>query len=54
MSNSPIITVKNLGKKYNINHQKGGYITLRDIMTNAIKNPLAFLKRKTKNISECF
>jgi lipopolysaccharide transport system ATP-binding protein len=49
-STKPIIEVKNLGKKYNINHQKGGYITLRDIMTNAIKNPFAFLKRKTKNI----
>lgn len=50
MSNSPIIIVKNIGKKYNINHQQGGYITLRDIMTNAFKNPLKFLKRKTKNI----
>jgi lipopolysaccharide transport system ATP-binding protein len=47
---TPIITVKNISKKYNINHQQGGYITLRDIMTNAFKNPLKFLKRKTKNI----
>ncbi|MCX6754453.1 MAG: ABC transporter ATP-binding protein [Candidatus Nomurabacteria bacterium] len=46
----PIITVKNIGKKYNINHQKGGYITLRDIITNAFKNPFSFLKTKTKNI----
>jgi lipopolysaccharide transport system ATP-binding protein len=46
----PIIEVKNIGKKYNINHQKGGYVTLRDIMTNAFKNPFAFLKTKTKDI----
>lgn len=46
----PIITVKNIGKKYNITHQQGGYITLRDIIANAIKSPLSFLKKKTKNI----
>lgn len=46
----PIITVKNIGKKYNINHQKGGYITLRDILANIFKNPLKFLKEKTKTI----
>ena len=46
----PIIIVKNISKKYNINHQQGGYITLRDIMTNAFKNPFKFLKKKTKNI----
>lgn len=50
MLNSPIIEIKNISKKYNITHQKGGYITLRDIITNAFKNPLAFLKQKTKNI----
>lgn len=49
-NNKKIIEVKGIGKKYNINHQQGGYITLRDIITNAFKNPLSFLKRKTKNI----
>ncbi len=49
-NNKKIIEVKGIGKKYNINHQQGGYITLRDIMTNAFKDPLSFLKRKTKNI----
>ncbi len=46
----PIIEIKNIGKKYNITHQKGGYITLRDILANVFKNPLAFLKTKTKQI----
>ena len=32
---TPIIEVKNLGKKYNINHQKGGYIALRDVIAGA-------------------
>lgn len=46
----PIITVKGISKKYNINHQQGGYIALRDIITNAFKNPFSFLKTKTKEI----
>jgi len=46
----PIITVKGISKKYNITHQKGGYIALRDILTNAFKNPFSFIKRKTKEI----
>ena len=45
---NPIIEVKNISKKYNINHQNGRYIALRDIMGNAVKNPFGFLKRKTK------
>jgi len=51
MFNSPIITVKNIGKKYNITHQQGGYITLRDILTNAVKSPLKFLKSKVKQVT---
>lgn len=50
MSNS-IIEVKNLGKKYVINHHRGGYIALRDILTNIIKNPFAFLKKKAREIA---
>jgi len=45
-----VIEVKNLGKKYNIKHHSGGYVTLREIITNALKNPLRFLKKKTKEI----
>lgn len=44
----PIITIKNIGKKYNIAHQRGGYVALRDVLTNAFKNPFRFAKDKTK------
>jgi lipopolysaccharide transport system ATP-binding protein len=47
----PIIEIKNLGKKYNINHQKGGYIALRDILTDIGRNPLKFLKKKAKQLA---
>jgi len=48
MSTNPIITVKNLGKKYNIAHQRGGYVALRDVLTNILKNPFRFAKQKAK------
>ena len=44
----PIIQVKNLGKKYNIAHQRGGYVALRDVLTNVFKNPFRFAKDKAK------
>lgn len=47
---NPIISVKNIGKKYNINHQHGGYIALRDVITNIFRNPFIFIKSKTKEI----
>jgi lipopolysaccharide transport system ATP-binding protein len=47
----PIIEVKNLGKKYTINHHRGGYITLRDVLTSIIKNPFRFAKKKAKEIA---
>jgi len=46
----PIISVKNLGKKYNITHQRGGYISLRDVLTNIFKNPFKFAKSKAKEV----
>jgi len=46
----PIIIVKNIGKKYDIVHQKGGYITLRDVLAGIIKKPLSFIKNKTKEV----
>lgn len=46
----PIIEVKNLGKKYNITHRLGGYIALRDVIANAFKSPLKFLRHKAKKI----
>jgi lipopolysaccharide transport system ATP-binding protein len=39
-----IIQVKGLSKKYDINRQKGGYVAMRDVLTNAIKNPLEAAK----------
>ncbi|MFA6306934.1 MAG: ABC transporter ATP-binding protein, partial [Patescibacteria group bacterium] len=45
-----MIEVKNLGKKYNITHRLGGYIALRDVIANTFKNPLKFLKHKTKQV----
>jgi lipopolysaccharide transport system ATP-binding protein len=47
----PIIKVKNIGKKYNITHQKGGYVALRDVLANIFKNPFSFLKQKTKEFA---
>lgn len=41
-----MIEVKNLGKRYNISHQKGGYIALRDVIAGAFKSPFRFLKNK--------
>ncbi|MFC1623653.1 polysaccharide ABC transporter ATP-binding protein, partial [Patescibacteria group bacterium] len=46
----PIITVKEISKKYNITHQQGGYIAMRDVITNIAKHPFNFLKKKTKRI----
>src|SRR3990167_8845525 len=46
----PIITIKGIGKKYNITHQRGGYVALLDVLTNILKSPLNFLKYKAKEI----
>lgn len=46
-----IITIKSLGKKYNITHQRGGYIALRDVLANVFKNPFRFVKNKAKQIT---
>lgn len=44
----PIIEIKGIGKKYNITHQKGGYITLRDALTNVARRPFSFAKQRVK------
>lgn len=51
MSSKPIIEIKNLGKKYNITHQKGGYVSLRDVFMNVLKRPFSFLKTKAKRVA---
>ena len=50
MSNS-IIEIKNLGKKYNITHQRGGYVALRDVLMNVLKSPFSFIKSKAKQVA---
>lgn len=47
----PIIEVKNLGKKYSINHQQGRYIALRDVIAGVFKNPFKFAKDKAKQVA---
>ena len=46
-----IIEVKKIGKKYNITHQRGSYIALRDIISNIIKSPFSFFWTKTKRVA---
>jgi len=48
---TPIITVKNISKKYNIVHQQGDYIAMRDVLTNIAKKPFSFLKHKAKKLA---
>ncbi|MBU4223713.1 ABC transporter ATP-binding protein [Patescibacteria group bacterium] len=45
-----MISIKNLGKKYNIAHQRGRYIALRDILANILRSPFKFAKHKAKQI----
>lgn len=44
-----IIEVKNMSKKYQIAHQRGGYVALRDVLTNIARRPLRFAKDKVKS-----
>ncbi len=47
----PIIEIKNISKKYNITHQRGGYVALRDVLTNILMSPFLFLKNKAKQVA---
>jgi lipopolysaccharide transport system ATP-binding protein len=51
MENQPIIEIKGVGKRYNINHRRGGYIALRDVIMDTLRSPLKFLKRKAREIA---
>jgi len=46
-----VIEVKNIGKRYNITHMRGGYIALRDVIMGIVKKPFSFLKSKAKQIA---
>lgn len=48
MNEKPIIEVRNLGKKYSIQHMKGGYVALRDVIATVMRRPFSFLKYKAK------
>lgn len=45
---TPIIEVKNIGKRYTIDHERGRYIALRDVFASIIRRPFAFMKTKAK------
>ncbi|OGN19548.1 MAG: hypothetical protein A3F25_00390 [Candidatus Yanofskybacteria bacterium RIFCSPHIGHO2_12_FULL_45_19b] len=45
-----VIQVKNISKRYKITHWQGGYLTLRDVISNTFKHPLRFFKNKMSNI----
>ncbi|MBT4733057.1 ABC transporter ATP-binding protein [Candidatus Woesearchaeota archaeon] len=44
------IEIKNVGKKYNITHQKGGYVSLRDVIMNILKSPFKHAKQKARKV----
>jgi lipopolysaccharide transport system ATP-binding protein len=46
----PIIEIKGLGKRYDITHQRGGYIALRDVFANVFKHPFSFVTSKAKKV----
>ena len=46
MKNSPVITVKNISKSYNISHEmkaSAGNVTFRDAIINTLKKPKELL-----------
>ncbi len=47
---APIIEVRNIGKKYNISHMRGGYVALRDVIATTLKNPFGFLRHKAQSM----
>lgn len=45
---TPIIEVKNIGKRYKINHEQGGYISLRDVIAGIMRRPFSFMRAKAQ------
>ena len=45
-----VIEIEGVGKKYNITHQRGRYVALRDVIANIFKNPFRVLKNKAKQV----
>jgi len=48
----PIIEIKGISKKFNILHQKGRYIALRDILTHAMSHPIDFITEKIRQVGK--
>src|SRR3989344_710534 len=46
----PIIEIKNIGKRYTISHRQGGYVALRDVLTNIARSPFRFAKSKARQM----
>lgn len=44
----PIISVKGVGKRYDIRHYQGKYVALRDVLMTVLKKPFAFFKEKVR------
>ncbi len=44
-----IIEITNISKKYKINTNRGNYVALRDVLSNAFRNPFKYAKDKTKS-----
>lgn len=42
----PIIEIKGISKKYRIAHRRGGYVALRDVLTNFFRHPLRVMRDK--------
>lgn len=44
----PIIEVRNISKKYDIAHMRGGYVALRDVIASVFRNPFGFFGHKVR------
>jgi lipopolysaccharide transport system ATP-binding protein len=45
-----IIEIQNISKRYNITHQRGRYIALRDVLASMIAHPFKFARNKAKEL----
>lgn len=48
----PIISVRGLGKRYDITQRQAGYLTLRDSLTQFFRQPFSFIGKKLKDASK--
>ena len=46
----PVISIKNISKKYRITHKKVRYAALRDIITYALMSPFTYFKNRAKKL----